>query len=144
MTRRRSVNRTGIDRIEGIPYHDAWVAYICLNCLSINYVKIGQVLLTPSYAFDECLWICESCGFIHSKESDIPFENWDENLRDTESKSAEFWITALPKSAEEWKVENRKLTPLKKLDFEKPALPLNSVPLKLASDSNKEFPKLVF
>lgn len=92
MARRRSVNRTGIDRIEGVPYHDAWAAYVCLNCFSVNYVQIGQALLTPSEAFEECLWICESCGFVHSKESDIPFGNWDEDLKDAESKSAEyFW-----------------------------------------------------
>lgn len=92
MARRKSVNITGIDRIEGIAYHDAWVAYICLNCLSINYEKIGQVLLKPTEAFEECIWACMSCGFLHSKESDMPFDNWDEGHKAAESKPSEyFW-----------------------------------------------------
>jgi hypothetical protein len=92
MARRETTNRTGIDRLNGIPYHDAWVAYVCINCLSINYVNIGQDLISPDNAFDECIWVCDSCGFMHSRESDIPFQNWDEDHKAADSKSAEyFW-----------------------------------------------------
>ena len=42
MTRRKTVNKTGIVRVEGIPYHDAWVAYKCVSCREMNYINIGQ------------------------------------------------------------------------------------------------------
>lgn len=92
MARRKSVNITGIARIDGIAFHDAYVAYICLSCLSVNYVRIGQVLLNSTKAFEECIWECKFCGFLHSKESDIPFDNWDEAHKVSESKPTEyFW-----------------------------------------------------
>lgn len=31
MARRKTVNNTGILRVGGIPYHDAWIAYKCVN-----------------------------------------------------------------------------------------------------------------
>lgn len=92
MARRKSVNITGISRIDGVAFHDAYVAYICLSCFKINYVKIGQFLLNPNNAFEECIWECKFCGFLHSKESDIPFDNWDEEHKVSESKPTEyFW-----------------------------------------------------
>lgn len=92
MVRRKSVNITGISRIDGVSFHDAYVAYICLSCFKINYVKIGQVLLNPNDAFEECIWECKFCGFLHSKEADIPFENWDDAHKVSESKPTEyFW-----------------------------------------------------
>lgn len=92
MTRRKTTNRTGINRIEGIAFHDAWVAFVCVNCQSLNFVRIGQQLLKPSEAFEECVWGCAKCGFVHSKEADIPLHNWDDTLRSAESEPAEyFW-----------------------------------------------------
>jgi hypothetical protein len=52
MARRKTVNITGIKRVEGIPYHGAWVAYKCVNCKEMNYVLIGQELLSPKEAVD--------------------------------------------------------------------------------------------
>jgi len=58
----------------------------------MNYIQIGQDLLTPIYAFENCVWKCENCGFIHSKESDLPFENWEEEYNDADSTTAmRFW-----------------------------------------------------
>jgi len=92
MTRRKTVNVTGISRIEGIPYHDAWVAYKCINCKEMNYVRIGQNLLTPKVALEVGVWKCEHCGFVHSKESDLPFENWEEEYNIADSTTAlRFW-----------------------------------------------------
>lgn len=92
MTRRKTVNNTGISRVEGIPYHDAWAAYKCVRCHEMNYVRIGQTLLKPDEAIDLCVWKCEHCGFVHSRESDLPFENWTDEYNDSESATAlRFW-----------------------------------------------------
>jgi len=92
MARRKTVNITGIKRVEGIPYHDAWVAYKCVSCREMNYICTGQVFLTPKEAIESCVWKCEHCGFVHSKESDLPFENWEEDYNDSESTTAlRFW-----------------------------------------------------
>ncbi len=92
MARRITVNTTGIRRIEGIPYHDAWIGYKCIKCKKMNYVCIGQKLLSPTDAFENCVWKCENCGFIHSIESDLPFENWDSDYNDSDSMAANrFW-----------------------------------------------------
>lgn len=92
MVRRKTTNRTGINRIEGIAYHDAWVAYTCVNCRKVNYVRLGQRLLKPLEAFEECVWVCEECGYVHAKEADVPLENWDEELRSAEREPTEyFW-----------------------------------------------------
>lgn len=79
MARRSSKNETGIERIappQGA-VHDAWAAYVCLNCRSSNYVYVGDELLTPEEAYDDQSWVCEKCGFIHSKYSGLP-SSWDE------------------------------------------------------------------
>ena len=92
MTRRKTKNTTGITRVEGIPYHDAWVGYKCVNCQELNNVLIGQTLLDPSESYDICSWECEKCGFIHSKESDLPFDNWEDEYNSSDSATAlRFW-----------------------------------------------------
>jgi len=92
MARRKTFNITGIKRVEGIPYHDAWVAYKCVNCREMNYVRIGLNLLSPKEAIDSSVWKCEHCGYVHSKESDLPFENWEEEYNDSESTTTlRFW-----------------------------------------------------
>lgn len=92
MARRKTVNKTGISRIEGIPYHDAWIAYKCVSCKVMNYLCVGQTLLTPNEAVENAVWKCEHCGFIHSKESDLPFNNWEEEYNNSDSSTAlRFW-----------------------------------------------------
>lgn len=92
MARRKTKNITGISRVPGIPYHDAWVGYKCVNCKEMNYVLIGQELLTPKTGVDDCVWKCDHCGYVHSKESDLPFDNWEEEYIDSESGTAlRFW-----------------------------------------------------
>lgn len=92
MARRQKVNRTGIARVEGIPYHDAWAAYKCVSCKEMNYVRIGQKLLTPKEALDNAVWKCTSCGFVHSKESHLPFDNWEEEYNSSDAPTAlRFW-----------------------------------------------------
>ncbi len=51
MARRKTVNRTGLARIEGIAVHDAFVGFICLKCSVLNHVKVGEVLLDPETTF---------------------------------------------------------------------------------------------
>lgn len=92
MARRKAVNVTGLSRIEGIPYHDAWVGFICLNCKELNNIRIGNTLLNPNDAYATAKWECKKCGFVHSKESDLPFENWDEEFKLAESiQTQRFW-----------------------------------------------------
>lgn len=91
--RRDSTNETGIARIEGISYHDAWIGYKCLQCKSINHIQIGQSLLSPDDAYENCVWTCEHCGYIHSKDSNLPFDHWDEKHKDSEFlPSQRFWV----------------------------------------------------
>lgn len=93
MARRKSKNKTGIDRIPGLPVHDAYVGYKCINCKQLNHVHIGPELLSPKEAFSESIWTCDHCQYIHSKDSDIPLENWDQEHRISENLPAErFWM----------------------------------------------------
>ena len=92
MPRRKTKNITGLARIEGIPYHDAWVGFICLSCGSLNNIRIGLQLLDPKTTCETAEWKCNKCGYLHSKNSDLPFENWSEDFTVAESiKAQRFW-----------------------------------------------------
>ncbi len=92
MTRRKITNITGLERIEGIPYHDAWIGFICLHCRSLNNIRIGLQLLDPKTSYETAEWTCDKCGYPHSKSSDLPFENWSEDFKVAESiKAQRFW-----------------------------------------------------
>lgn len=92
MARRQTVNKTRISRLEGIPFHDAWVGFICLSCKELNNINIGSELLHPATACESAEWKCVQCGYLHSKDSDLPFENWEEDLRLAESITVQrFW-----------------------------------------------------
>jgi hypothetical protein len=92
MTRRKTKNITGLSRIEGIPYHDVWVGFICLNCKELNNIDIGKDLIDPDVAFETCEWECSKCNYVHSKDSDLPFEHWGEDFTVSESiKAQRFW-----------------------------------------------------
>jgi len=91
--RRATVNRTGISRVGGLEPHQAWIGFACLRCGAITTIPIGMSLLDPSAAFDGQSWKCSHCGFIHSKQSDLPFNNWDVPLRKhTHLATQRFWI----------------------------------------------------
>lgn len=91
--RRITVNKTGLNRIVGIPLHHAFIGYICLKCSNLNHVDVGFNLLTPTSAFKDESWKCFSCGFVHSKSSDLPFGNWPKPFRSHKSLQAErFWV----------------------------------------------------
>ncbi len=92
MTRRKTKNRTGLSRIEGIQPHDAWVGFICLNCGTLNNVNIGNTLIEPKLAYDNYKWNCSKCEYVHSKDSDLPFVHWEEDFRLAKSiKAQRFW-----------------------------------------------------
>ena len=92
MPRRNSVNETGVRRLEGVPYHGVWITYTCVSCMHINHIQIGLKLLSPKEAIETSVWKCEKCGFIHSKESDLPFTNWEDEYLDNESTTVlRFW-----------------------------------------------------
>ena len=92
MPRRKTKNVTGISRIQDIPYHDAWVSFVCVNCKEHNTFRVGQTLLNPSGAYETQQWECAHCGFIHSKETDLPFSNWPPDSILAESPVAQrFW-----------------------------------------------------
>jgi hypothetical protein len=94
MTRRLTKNRTGIGRLEGVPYNDAWVGYICLKCNTLNNELVGKDLLKPDIAYETSKWKCKKCGFIHSRESNLPFKsgNWPNAAKKATSvKAQRFW-----------------------------------------------------
>lgn len=92
MARRKAKNITGLLRIEGIPYHDAWVGFICLSCNSLNNIRIGVRLLEPQFAFENAEWKCSKCGFVHNKNTDLPFQNWPVEFTQALSiKAQRFW-----------------------------------------------------
>jgi len=101
MARRQTKNRTGIPRIEGIPYHDAWVSFACISCGTRNFVRVGQDLITPQDAFDTAEWVCEACGFVHSRETNLPFAAWPDDLCDASRVAAERFWRAFFRSATE-------------------------------------------
>jgi len=102
MTRRRTKNRTNIKRLSGIPYHDAWISFACLKCSHRNFINVGKKLLSSSEAYEDALWKCENCGFIHSKNSNLPekglthknlpFKSWGKKITSYTSVGAQrFW-----------------------------------------------------
>lgn len=93
MVRRKTVHRTGLERIEGIPVHDAWIGFVCVQCSQFNCVRTGRTLLDSQAAFEAASWKCRNCGFLHSRNSDLPFENWPQSYRKHTSLPAQrFWI----------------------------------------------------
>jgi len=92
MTRRKTTNKTGLSRIDGIKVHDAWIGYICLSCEVLNNIHIGDKLLDPQETYENAIWECEWCDYVHSKDSDLPFDNWSDDFKDSESLQAQrFW-----------------------------------------------------
>lgn len=93
MPRRKVIHRTGLERIEGIPFHDAWIGFICLKCSELNHIKIGLKLFEPESSFETASWPCRRCGYVHSKGTDLPFKNWPKEFTDHLSVRAErFWL----------------------------------------------------
>lgn len=76
MARRQTVNKTGIDRLSTISSSDIFVLYTCVNCGNLNLECVGRSLLKPDEAYENCEWICPDCGYIHSKDNDLP-ESWE-------------------------------------------------------------------
>lgn len=93
MARKSFGNKSGIKSFDGADERAAWIGYYCVQCHSFNLEKIGYELLTPEDAYNNCSWECSMCGFIHSKEEDLPeVFNWDDSHKDAESLSAQrFW-----------------------------------------------------
>lgn len=93
--RRKSVNTTGIDRLSSVNSSDIFVMYTCVNCGKQNIVLLGKTMLDPIEAYENCEWVCPHCGFVHSKENDLP-ESWEQTwkpdflLSDSEQCQA-FW-----------------------------------------------------
>lgn len=114
MARRTQTNETGIDRIPlEHSVHDAWVSYICVNCNHINYVHIGETLLTPEQALQTQQWECSGCGYVHSKDADLPehWEHWNPELLEHENLTVErfwqgFFRIATEKPESYWKMCN--------------------------------------
>jgi hypothetical protein len=94
MTRRKTKHKTGLPRIKkiGIKVHDAWVSYICLCCSSMNLFPIGSKLLDPEKTYSSEKWKCIRCGYMHSKDSPLPFKEWPTEFIDpTSTKCQRFW-----------------------------------------------------
>ena len=46
---------------------------------------------TPQEAIETAVWKCEHCGYVHSKETDLPFDNWEENIIVDSTTALRFW-----------------------------------------------------
>lgn len=93
MPRRKTVHHTGLERIEGIPFHDAWVGFVCVKCSVLTHIQVGATLLDPQSSFESAAWKCKKCGYVHSRNSDLPFKNWPGKYRIHTSLPAErFWL----------------------------------------------------
>ena len=101
MARRTTKNTTSIPRNEGIQPHDAWCSYTCIACGTRNQERIGQKLLKPIDAYENCSWKCSSCNFVHSKKFRVPFSNWPRSLRPSKTLSAQRFWRAFFRSATE-------------------------------------------
>lgn len=124
MARRTTKNKTGIPRIEGVPYHEAWCSYTCIACGVRNYEKIGLELPKPIDAYNQFSWNCVTCGYEHSKSSDLPFTDWPLEAIDATGVPAERFWTAFFRSATEkaesyWKQCNTCGRKLPNADFSK-------------------------
>ncbi len=92
MARRLSKNVTGIPRLEGIPYHDAWIFYTCVRCHKGNIQRIGLSLESLRDAYETAAWKCEHCGVTHKKEAALPYRGWPKSARGKGSPGAiRFW-----------------------------------------------------
>lgn len=102
MARRQTKNRTNIERISGVPIHDAFLAFVCVKCSKLNTIHLGDKLLTPKQAFDSESWECSRCSFVHKKDADLPtsdhngdplpYSKWDKKIIKGDSVSVErFW-----------------------------------------------------
>ena len=101
MVRRKTKNKTGIERIPSVNQHYAWVSYTCIKCKFRNYEEIGMALIDPREAYENCIWVCSKCEFIHSRDSELPFDNWAEDLLSADSPSADRFWQAFFRSATE-------------------------------------------
>lgn len=102
MARRKTKNRTDIKRLPGLPVHDAWISFVCIKCSQVNFQHIGNKLLSSVDTYENALWKCKRCNFIHSKSSDLPtkgfdrkelpFKDWGEDVRSHASLATQrFW-----------------------------------------------------
>ena len=94
MSRRKTKHKTGLSRIKGIGknVHCAWVGYICINCYALNLFRISGSLLEPEDTYNSAEWRCSKCGYIHSKDSALPFKEWPvEYSEPTSIKCQSFW-----------------------------------------------------
>ena len=72
--------------------HDAWVAYVCVNCSHLNAFRLGNHLLSPTDAFENQNWLCTKCGQAHEKNATLPFAEWPEAFKQGGSIQAQrFW-----------------------------------------------------
>lgn len=92
MPRRKTRHRTGLARIQGIQPHDAWIAYVCLDCKALNVFSIKRTLLNPKDAHLSQEWTCSKCGYRHSRTSPLPFKTWPPEYTSPASiKCQRFW-----------------------------------------------------
>ncbi len=94
MSRRKTKNHTGIDRLPEINSSALWIVYTCVQCSLVNSENIGEEMLNPKDAFENCEWVCKRCKFKHSRQSDLPknWKNWAPELKKSSSPACQnFW-----------------------------------------------------
>lgn len=49
--------------------------------------------MSPQYAFENARWKCRKCRYVHSKDSNLPFQNWPKAATHHQSLAAQrFWL----------------------------------------------------
>ena len=93
MARRKAKHQTGVRRVEGVPVHEAWVGFNCVQCFTLNNIRIGNTLLHPRSAYETATWQCGKCKYVHSRNSDLPFASWPKaSTKHTSLAVQRFWI----------------------------------------------------
>lgn len=56
-------------------------------------ILVGDALIPPDVAYEDCSWKCPTCRFVHSRTSDLPrWKNWPRAaLRSTSMPARRFW-----------------------------------------------------
>ena len=90
MARRLVKNKTNLKRIPNVPTNEVFVFFVCLKCSYYNTINVGNKLISPSEAYENAVWRCKNCDFIHSKTSllpikddygkKLPFSDWDKEF----------------------------------------------------------------
>ncbi len=63
--------------------------FICWKCRELTTIDIDGKVIAPQTAFESSNRPCGKCGYVHCKDSDLPFKDWPSEFSNHESVRAE-------------------------------------------------------